>query len=109
MRSFPFARLAVSAALSALSGGCVPGLLYTHIRTPLDLNYTKTPVQQGDSQTATSDVRAIKYYVSVSWHSNGIGDIAKEHGLKEVYYADYELLSVLFGIWRQDWVHVYGR
>ena len=42
------------------------------------------------------------------WDTNGIGEIGKENGLEEVYYADLETLSVL-GIWTQRWVHVYGR
>ena len=38
----------------------------------------------------------------------GIGDIARQHGLEEVYFADLETLSIL-GYWEQQWVHIYGR
>ncbi len=88
--------------------GCVNGLIYTHITQPLDVNFTSTAVQTQKPEKAENDVKSIRYYVEINWDSNGIGDIARKHGMTELYYADFEELSVL-GVWRQQWVHVYGR
>ncbi|MCA8954729.1 MAG: hypothetical protein KDC87_01570 [Planctomycetes bacterium] len=85
-----------------LCGSCV----FQHTVEPLTVNFDQTPVvprgKKGDTKQFTFS------YVNLLWDSNGIGQIAREHGLQEVYFADLEVLSVL-GIWTQRWVHVYGR
>ncbi len=48
------------------------------------------------------------WYLHFMWDSNAIGDIAKEHGIETVYYADLEELSVL-GIWHEYTIHIYGK
>jgi len=88
--------------------GCVSGLIYTHVTTPLDLDLNNTPVFTGRQQAGKGDTKTIRYYVQIDWDSNAIGDIAKKAGLTEVHYADLETLSVL-GIWTQKTVHVYGQ
>jgi len=88
---------------SQLLVGCI-GIVYTHITEPLTLDMIETPVV---SEHSRGDVKTIQYYVQVQWDRNGIGQIAKEYGFDEVYYADIETLRVL-GIWTQQWVHVYG-
>ena len=35
--------------------------------------------------------------------------MAREHGLEEIYFADLEVLSILFGIYTGFTVHVYGK
>ena len=90
--------------LPALSfTGC--GMIYTHITTPLDLNMDRTPIPVVDDD---GDIKHFRYYVDIMWGSNAIGDIAKQNGFDEVYFADREFLSVL-GIWEQETIHVYGR
>jgi len=42
------------------------------------------------------------------WGDTALGDISREKGLQDLYYADLEYLSVLT-IWRQYTVHLYGR
>jgi hypothetical protein len=92
--------------LVLLFSGCARGLIYTHTVRPLDINHHQTPVIQKSEQ---GDIKHIQYhFVSFTWDSNAIGDIARENGLEMVYYADLEVLSV-FGIWRQFIVHVYGK
>jgi hypothetical protein len=89
-----------------LLAGCTPyGILYTHTKMPLDTNMSQTPVSGSNGQ---SDIKHIRFYVDVMWDSNAIGDIAKKHGIEEIYYADIERLSVL-GIWNQYTVYVYGK
>ena len=88
--------------------GCTSGIIFTHIVKPLDLNMDRTPVV---SRTEAGDIKRFKvqgFYVDLQWDSNAIGEIAKQHGLETVYYADLEVLTVL-GIWTQQTVHVYGR
>ncbi|MHC5064605.1 MAG: TRL domain-containing protein [Planctomycetota bacterium] len=81
------------------------GLIYTNITEPLDVNLNNTPVFDRKAEGNTKEVR---YYVSIEWDSNGIGDIAKQNGLTEVHYADISTLSVL-GVWRQRFVRIYGK
>jgi hypothetical protein len=89
------------------------GLIYTHTVVPLTTNFRGTPVFTGKLNEGESDVKDLRIpwpvSMDVRWHSNAIGDIAKREGIEEIYYADIEHLSVLFSIWRQDTVHVYGK
>ena len=68
-------------------------------------DFRSTPVGDGRS---SGDIKTVTFYVSVEWDENGIGAIAKKHGIEEIYYADIEETRVL-GYWRQQKVHVYGR
>jgi TRL (tRNA-associated locus)-like protein len=97
--------LALGVALAALPG-CI-GLLYRHTTEPLDVDFNRTPVAA--TKDGQGDVKEIRYYVGVSWDSNGIGDIAKARGIKTVYFADMETLSLFLGIWTQRTVHIYGE
>ena len=102
MRAFLFALLA---ATGLMLPGCATGLIYSHTTVPLDVNFTDTPIVD---RTDLDDTRHFRFYVQVDWNKNAIGDIAKRAGFQEVYYADFEELSVL-GIWTQRYVHVYGK
>jgi hypothetical protein len=46
---------------------------------------------------------------AVTWGDSALGDIAREKGLTELYYADRETLFVAFGLWHQETIHLYGR
>ena len=48
----------------------------------------------------SGDWHTVQYYVQVDWGRNGLGEIARRHGLKCIHYADLETLSVL-GIYAQ--------
>lgn len=98
-------RVSAIVVLCALASACARGVVYTHITEPLVTNFQETPV---GSRGESSDVRSFRYYVEVDWNENAIGQIAKDNGLEEVYYADLETLSVL-GIWTQRWVNVVGK
>jgi hypothetical protein len=91
-------------ALGASACTSPVGFFYTHTYQPLTTDFHATPVQQ---EHADDDVKDLWFYVRVVWGSNGLGDIAKEHGFETIHYADLETLVVL-GIWRQEWAHVYG-
>ncbi len=89
--------------LTALTG-CGTGLVYTHVTTPLDLDFNNTPVVRAGAE---GDVKTLRFRVRFDWGSRGIGEIAKEYGFEEVYYADLETFSVL-RVWTRQVVHVYG-
>jgi len=101
-------RMALVPALTLLLTGCVYGGLYSHTVAPLTFNRDPTEVARSQSQ-ATGDIQQIQFYVAVLVGENGIGDVAKKRGIETVYYADTETRSVLFGLWREDIIHVYGR
>jgi hypothetical protein len=103
MKKIALALTALAAAL--LVAGCTTGLIYTHTRQPLTRDMHNTVIVPN---SAAGDIKHIQIsYVGVAWDSAAIGDVAKQHGLREVSYADLETLSVL-GIWHQYTVHVYG-
>ena len=85
--------------------GCTQGLLYTHVITPLDTRFDQTPVQD---RYVRDDTKRFQYRIRVEWGDEGIGKIARRHGLTKIYYADLERRSFL-GIWTQRWVRVYGE
>ena len=105
-------RFALLAGLLPLCG-CLTGVIYTHTFMPLTTNFRETPVFTHKLETGESDVKDLRIpwpvSMDIKWHSNAIGDIARREGLEEIYYADIEHLSVLFSLWRQDTVHVYGK
>ena len=48
------------------------------------------------------------YGLYTELNSNAIVDIAKQHGMTEVYFADMEILDIL-GILRHNKLYIYGR
>jgi hypothetical protein len=68
-------------------------------------NFNATPVADSVSR---SDVKTVAFYVDVRWGDGGIGAIAREKGIAEIYYADIETIKVL-RYWKQEIVRVYGR
>ena len=104
MKTMRVAILTLIAAL--LVSGCMSGIIYTHTRQPLTVDMDSTRVV---STSEAGDIKHIAIYMaSVAWDSAAIGDIARKHGLHELYFADLETLSVL-RIWNQYTVHVYGK
>ncbi len=85
--------------------GCMSGALYSHVTVPLDVNLDRTPVHD---EYGRESWNSFQYYIRVDWGSDGIGDIAKQHGFTRVDYADLETLTVL-GVWTQRWARVYGE
>ena len=93
-------------------GGCSPvtGRIFTHIRMPYTKDLNNTPVPNihanGIVFHAAEPVTGYNFYIEVN--SNAIGDIAKKHGLKKVYFADLEIFEIL-GIWKHEKLHIYGE
>ncbi len=110
--------LAVAAfALVFLLTGCSRPLLFNngifmHTVDPLTINPRPTEVRESLAQARgdivqVSDPLASAFSVRVG--RNGLGEIAKKHGIETIYYADIEHWSALFGLWSRDVVHIYGR
>jgi len=76
---------------------------------PLTINPSPTEVRSSMTQ-ALGRINQFSYQVvSVRVGKNGLGQVAKEHGLETIYFADIERWSVVFGLWQKEVVHIYGR
>jgi hypothetical protein len=86
------------------------GTVVTRVKYPLtaDLNQTPAGIDSGGGKIFRIKEPFSGYGIYAEFNSNAVGEIAKKHGLKTVYYADIERLSIL-GIWRHDKVIVYGE
>ncbi len=85
------------------------GCLYVHTFQPLTQDMHRTLVSAYEK---TGTIRLITWPLSnaplVAWGSAAIGEVAKEQGMQEVYFADLEIFSVM-RIWNEYTVHVYGK
>ena len=83
---------------------------FIHIKVPLTKDLVKSPVIEIHNEGKVVQVKepfsGSGFYAK--WDSNAIGDIAQRYGMKEVYFADMEIFSVL-GIWTHRKVYVYGE
>lgn len=101
-----------TASCGSLPRAGISGVLYTHTHVPLDVNFDGEPVFL---QSAARGASSIEHVVipttmySARWDTNAISDVMKRGGLAEVYYADLETFSVLFGLWNQYTVYAYGK
>jgi hypothetical protein len=105
------ARVVLALLAMPLLPACTTGLLYKHTLEPLTTNFHKTPSAIVGSDEKSGDVKHLHvpyFNLDVMSDSNAIGDIARREGFEEVYYADFETLSIL-SIWNQYTVHVYGK
>ena len=86
------------------------GMLYNHIQQPLTeaLHNTPMPAQplsSGNVLEIREPFTGLGFYGRIN--SNAMGPIAKEHGLKNLYFADEDYFSLL-GVWSLKRVHLYG-
>jgi hypothetical protein len=103
--------------LVVLLPGCAQALLfnnglYRHTIEPLTFNRNATDVR-ASAKLAKGHITELQYplssALSIRIGKNGIGDVAKAHGMTTVYYADLERRSVVFGLWSTEVVHIYGK
>jgi hypothetical protein len=107
---------AAFAAMLILLSGCsssgpLPGFIYTHVTYPLTADLNAAPVPA----TPPRDAKIIEVREPISGlginarlNANAIGEIARAHGIKTLYFADQERFSIL-GIWTSHKVILYGR
>jgi hypothetical protein len=88
------------------------GGLYSHTVQPLTVNRESTDVKNSVME-GKGRITQIEYplatVLSVRVGKNGLGQVAKEHGMTTIYYADLEQWSAVFGLWSMEVVHIYGR
>ncbi len=107
-------RKIVVLSLFLILAGCANGVLfnsglYSHIVQPLTINPNPTEIRDSMKQ-ARGYIDQFQYSViSIRVGKNGLGQVAKEHGLETVYYADMETWSAAFGLWQRSVVRIYGR
>ena len=112
----PGGALAVAAAMLIFLTGCsstgpLYGLVYTRVTYPLtrDLNVTPVPkTLPGDAKIIEIKEPFSGLGINARLNANAIGEIAKAHGLKTLYFADQEHFSIL-GIWTSHKVILYGQ
>jgi hypothetical protein len=97
--------------MSGCSSSPMPGLIYTRLKCPLTWDLHDTPVPQTIPRHAKI-IEISEPFTGLSINarlkSNAIGEIAREHGLATLYFADQEYFSVL-GIWTYQKVILYGE
>jgi len=103
--------------MTLLLGGCalfgqdpVSGYLVTSIHTPYTVDINNTPVVTGSGNGSILRIREpfSGYGVYTELNTNAIADIANQHGMRKVYFADMETFS-LFNIWRTQTLTIYGE
>ena len=97
-------------SLRPVGTSSLTGIAFTYIKIPLSEDLVDSPVVVVHSDGKIIQVKEplSGYGLYAEWNSNAIGDLAQRHGLKEVYFADMEIFSIL-GIWTHQKVHVYGQ
>lgn len=88
-----------------------PGLLFQETRTPLTVNYDRTPANP--SKTGTSRMRYLQIpftygLLSFTWENGSLEEAAANGNIQSVAYADYSLFNVL-GIYQEMTIHAYGE
>jgi hypothetical protein len=97
--------------LTACGTGPLVGLVYTNVKLPLTRNLHATPVPTAPPRSdqvveIKEPFTGLGLYARVN--SNAIGDIARQNGIKRLYFADQKIFSIL-GIWKTHRVILYGE
>jgi len=102
--------LAGCLTFGGMSSDSLKGRVFKFVRVPLTINLDNTPSMIFHANGKILKIKAPfsgqGFYAE--FNSNAIGDIAKKHGLKKVYFADIEIFSIL-GIFKYKEVHIYGE
>ncbi len=89
-----------------------PGTLFAQYKAPLTTDFDKTPVGRDVKKVSTGRTFYFLDFLltgqSFAWDDASIDTIAREGGIDQVSYADYEILWIL-GIYAEYRVHVHGK
>jgi hypothetical protein len=97
---------AASSSGRGINNLATTGLAYTRVVRPLMTNFDQTPVA---NDKARNDVKTITIQnFDVAWGKEGLGAIAREKGVAEIYSADIET-TLYFGVFKRERVFIYGR
>ena len=108
---FPIMAILLSGCASGMiSPPGISGRLYSHTTVPYtpDLNNTRVTDITGTGLGIRVKEPFSGYGVSAEVDANAVGEIARKHGLTEVYFADMEEIRI-FTVWRARKLHIYGR
>jgi hypothetical protein len=86
--------------------------LFSYTVEPLTFNKEPTSVKESEKSGRGYVIHAqspISGFISARVGRNGLGEIAREHGIETIYYADIERWSAAFGLWHMEVVHIYGK
>ena len=114
-------RLTVLGAALAVLVGCTTyfapvkppqGVLFTDIKAPLTVNFNRTPCGAATKKFSKSNTSFFFDFIftwsGFAWDDVSVGKIAREGGISEIAYADYEALLIL-GVFGKTTVNVYGN
>jgi hypothetical protein len=96
---------------AVLLSGCAPyGAIYSDTISPYTENFRATPV--GSKRCVIHDYQLreplTRLRLSAEWTTDVIVNETRKAGITEIYYMDIRTVSVLFGIYRQKSLLVYG-
>jgi hypothetical protein len=103
----PYRFLLTALSLTMLLSGC----FYVHTVQPLTVDMQHTPSAKVEKEGTIKTIGLPPIYGGyqlVAWGNAAIGEVAKQQGMTEVYYADLEIFRILW-IWNEYTVHVYGK
>lgn len=93
------------------------GYAYTYYKAPLTTNFTgedgePTPTTYSKYGTSKAHYFGIPFFfggsIRFGWGNGDLEEAARNGGLSEIYYADYETLSVL-GVYTEFTSYAYGE
>lgn len=85
------------------------GAFFTDVKAPLTVDHNSTLVNQASERISSGKTFFFfPLLFDVAWDDASIARIAREGGIEEVAYADYEYLNIL-GIYAEFTVNVYGK
>jgi len=81
-------------------------------KAPLMVDFNNTSANQGIQKISSKSTHYFHFWLltgfDFAWGTADIPEIARQRGITEVCYADYEILNIL-GIYCQFTIHVYGH
>lgn len=108
-RFYPYILLSI--LIFTVSGCGHYGLIYSHVKHPLDTNMEKTPVQIKSAEGSIRHVIVITQAgicFQLAWSSAAIEEIAQKNGIRKVFYTDLEETRIL-SLFHTYTVHIYGE
>jgi len=91
------------AALLALAVLALPGCLYAHVKTPLDIDLNQTKLGSKIGKSHSQQVLAL-----VAWGDSSTQAAAADGGITTINHADEEFLAILWFVYAKHTTIVYG-
>lgn len=108
MKSLFFSLFSFSAGLFLC--GC-HGALYTNCTYPLSQDFSSNPVGEKTVETYRHKFKEplSGYGLNITVMTGQLDTLATEAGMKEAYYADEKVFSILFGLYERKTVVLHGK